>query len=468
MSDSSEIVFPNPIQLDPGLKSSINFTGCFSGWKKVSALIEQDELVNVKSLGSYAFGITSAKNNITADLDSSGVNPFKVNAYVLSANYPASTVGNNALLENNVFLTAVCARLITQKHLLQNNVHVGIVKRISRKQASFNSLTLTFLFEFPTSSAATEAISCFTGHAKMLHCHGQGISMKADGRKALKGKKNSVKQYGDSSEFTTYINFDSDFHVIAYVKPGKRGASLAKFNSQEDADSVYAISETCVRVEVKLSRKWLEDHGLQQPDSWKDSLGTAAYKLVIEELRTRLRVDECLRRNEPQERHLAVLSPLALTVAKAHLEGENVWQLPNMIPNRGPSAVAVHREILTKLHIDLEFPWDQQRGKADPKLGEWLNWNNQYQVPKNIAHLCMVRSTLKAKLVLLQAEVDALMATAAAQQASAAAAAASAAKKGPVKPVKKKTLLTLVKSQWRSRQRDEQSTETSDLEDLMG
>jgi hypothetical protein len=139
-----------------------------------------------------------------------------------------------------------------------------------------------------------------------------------------------------------------------------------------------------------------------------------------------------------------------------------------MIPNRGPSAVAVHREILTKLHIDLEFPWDQQRGKADHKLGEWLNWNNQYQVPKNIAHLCMVRSTLKAKLALLQAEVDALMATAAAQQASAAAAAASAAKKGPVKPVKKKTLLTLVKSQWRSRQRDEQSTETSDLEDLMG
>jgi hypothetical protein len=465
MSDSSEIVFPNPIQLDPSLKSSINITGCYSEWKKVSALIEQGQLVNVKALGSYAFGVTSAKNNITADLDSSGANPFKVNAYVLSANYPASTVDNNALPENLVYLTAVCAKLITQKHLLKNNVHAAIVKLISLKLASFNSLTLTFLFKFPTSAAATEALSCFTGHAKMLHCHGQGVSLKADGRKALKGKKNNVKQYGDSSEFTTYINVDSDFHVTAYVKPGKRGASHAKFGSQEDADSVYAISETCVRVEVKLGRKWLESHGLQQPDSWKNSLGTAAYKLVLEELRGRLRVDECLRRNEPQDRHLEGLSPLALIVAKAHLNGENVWQLPSMTPNRCASAVAVHREILTKLHIDLEFPWDQQRGKADHKLGEWLNWSNQYQVPKKIAHLCMVRSTLVAKLNFLQAEVDTLMATAAAQQASSAA--ASAAKKGSVKPVKKNKLLPLVKRQWRERQRDEQSNETSDISDLV-
>ena len=252
--------------------------------------------------------------------------------------------------------------------------------------------------------------------------------------------------------------------MIAYVKPGKRGASYAKFVRPEDADAVYAISQTCVRVEAKLSRKWLVGNSLLQPESWKGSLGTDAYKKVLDELRGRLRVEERLRRNDPQQRHLTTLSPKALTVVQAHLSGADVWQLPDMIPNRGPGAVAVHREILNKLHIDLEFPWDQQRGKADPKLGDWLCWDNQYQVPAKIAHLCMVRSTLKAKLAILQADVEALMATVSAQQASARL----AVKKGTAMPVKKNKLLPLVKRQWRERLFDDESTETSAVSDLMG
>jgi hypothetical protein len=185
----------------------------------------------------------------------------------------------------------------------------------------------------------------------------------------------------------------------------------------------------------------------------------------LKKLRARLRVDERLRRNEPQERHMADLSPAALTVLQAHLQGQNVWQLPQMVPNRGLNALKVHQEVLRKLHIDMEFPWDQQRGQADPKLGDWLRWENQFQVPANIAHLCMVRSTLKAKLKVLKAEVDALMATVSAKQASARRVASS---KPLVKPVKKNKLLTMAKRQWRDRFLEEESTETSDISDLMG
>lgn len=459
MCDSSTTTFANPILLDPGLKN-LNLTGCHPVWKKVSVLTEQEELISVNSLSSYAFGLTSAKNQVTAALNLNGDEPFEVQAYVLEANDPASVVGNNALPENLVYLTYHFNKLVLQKHLLLKNVHVDVVKALALKHSKFNSVTLTFLFKFATNQEAREALERLVAHAAMLFCHGRGATTKS-----YKGKKNNVKRNGDLIEFTVYINADPDFHITAYVKPGKRGNSYAQFDSQADADAVYAISETCVRVEVKVSQRWLEQHGLAQPLNWKGAPGKAGYRLVLEELRTRLRVDERLRRNEPQGRHMADLSPEALTVLQAHLQGQNVWQLPQMMPNRGLNTQKVHQEVLRKLHIDMEFPWDQQRGKADPKLGDWLCWGNQFQVPANIAHLCMVRSTLKAKLKVLKAEVDALMATVSAKQASARRVASS---KPLVKPVKKNKLLTMAKRQWRDRILDEDSTETSDISDLMG
>jgi len=463
MSDSIIIAFDNPISREPSLKSELDFTGCNQSFQKVSALFEQGELVSVNSLDSYAFGLTKAKNQITATVDKNGADPFHVLEYELSANIPASMFGNNALLENHVNLSALCSKLMVQKHMLQKNVHADVVKRLRLEHSCFHSVTLTFLFQFPSNQLANDALGGFTDHARMIFCHGRGMVPVRTGGKAAKGKRNAVKQNGDPPEFSTYIN-DPDFHVTAYVKPGKRGASFAQFDRQEDAAAVYAISETCVRVEVKVSRRWLNDHDLARPQDWKGRLGTAACQQILEELRCRLRIDEKLRRNEPQERHLARLSPAALTVVQAHLSGQNVWELPQMVPNRGASAVAIHREVLNKVHIDMEYPWDQQRGKADPKLGDWLRWDNQLQIPPEIAHLCLARATLRAKAELLKAEVKQLMATVEAQQAAARA----AAKKSGKRPPKPHELLSMVKRQWQQRCQEEDSEETSDVSDLIG
>ena len=463
MSDSMIIAFESPTYFDPSLKSELDFTGCNQSWQKVSALIEQGELVSVNPLASFAYGLTSAKNKLTATVEKNGVDPLDVLQYELSVNIPASMVGNNALLENHVYLSALCSKLMVQKHMLLKNVHTDIVKRLVLPYASLESVTLTFLFKFPSNRLANEALGRLTDHARMIFCHGRGMVPVRNGGKAVQGKRNAVKQNGEPPEFSTYIN-DPDFHVTAYVKPGKRGASFAQFDRQEDATAVYAISETCVRVEVKVSLRWLMGHGLSMAQGWKGSQGTAACQQILEELRCRLRIDEKLRRNEPQERHLASLSSAALTIVQAHLNGQNIWELPQMVPNRGATAVAIHREVLNKLHIDMEYPWHQQRGKADPKLGDWLCWDNQFQIPPEVAHLCMVRSTLKAKVELLKGEVNQLMDTVAARQAAARA----AAKKSGKRPSKPHKLLSLVKRQWKQRRLEEDSEETSDVHELIG
>ena len=84
MSDSSITIFNNPTLVDPNLKGTLDFSGSKPDWKKVSPLIEQDELISVNSLSSFAFGVTSAKNKITAELVNEGTNPFKVKAYQLT------------------------------------------------------------------------------------------------------------------------------------------------------------------------------------------------------------------------------------------------------------------------------------------------------------------------------------------------------------------------------------------------
>ena len=66
MSDSMIIAFESPTYFDPSLKSELDFTGCNQSWQKVSALIEQGELVSVNPLASFAYGLTSAKNKLTA------------------------------------------------------------------------------------------------------------------------------------------------------------------------------------------------------------------------------------------------------------------------------------------------------------------------------------------------------------------------------------------------------------------
>jgi len=410
MSDSFQATFiVDAIDDDNAINTNLRTPNEKQTWSKIAIVMEDDDIKSIKSLNNYGFGLTKAKNYVTAVLDSNGHNPFAVIAYDVSINTPASFVGNNALIEPLVYLSAIGGKSIVQKTLLLKGVSVDAVKRISLRQMKFTSVTLTFLFKFPTYSDALTALDLFTAHARMLYCHNLGLTVTQSGRRVPRGKKNNVKQEGEAPELTTYVNTDPDFHLTAYVKPGKRGSAYAVFDSQEDADRIYAESETCVRIEIMLSSSWLAQHDLESPLAWKGKEGVVAYQLAFDELRSRLRVNDKLRRNEPQDRHLQHLSSMATAVLQLHLAGGNPYQHPYMTANRGQNSTSIYREILDKLHIELDIPWLQQRGHAYPKLGDWLSWDNRYKVPEDLAQLSMVKSTLTDKLKLLKAEVRQLM-----------------------------------------------------------
>lgn len=453
MSDSSIIRFKAPVI------SNVSNTAGYNDWVRYSAVFERDEVTFVTSLKAYAMGRSKAKNKIQAVIDQMGPNPFDVVEYRLEVNPPASMVANNALIENLVYRTAITSKLITQKHLLKMNVKSAVVRKISLKDAIFESVTLTYLFPFDSNEVAVDRLDKLTEHARMVFCRGVGKSIQRNGKKSAKGKENNVRRAGEAPERTTYINADKEFHVTAYVKPGKRGSSFAQFANTNVEKAVYAVSEKCVRIEVRLGSQWLAQHQLEKPYAWKGTKGVAAYKQVLEELRQRLRVGDHLRHIDPQQRHMAPLSPKAAEVLHAHLDGGDVWA------NRSIDLPSIHQEILKLVHIDLEFPWAEQRGKAYKELDKWLNWQGQLKVPQGIADHCMVSATLDKKIQDLKQEVEMLMKQSSSVSSQPKVLSTRAADSSATK--KSKTILRSVKRHLLARREDESNVETSDISDLM-
>ena len=168
MSDSQIIVFGKESVQPKNEKNNKPFFDQHDTWSKFGIICENGEPTGINSLSSYATGLTKAKNHVKAVLDDKGVNPFKVTGYHASVNPPASLVGNNALIENLVYLGAVADKYIVQKMLLKTGVSVDAVKRISVDNSKFLSVTLTYLLMCTSHEEAIEKLNELKSHASML------------------------------------------------------------------------------------------------------------------------------------------------------------------------------------------------------------------------------------------------------------------------------------------------------------
>lgn len=402
MSDSQVIDF---YFNDPCIKDAATLwlPNIGDAYSKGGLIIENGVPTKLNSLTERAYGLKPASNLVKAIFDEQ--QPFQVRGYSGSFNTPVSLIGNNALMENLVYQSAVADKLMTQKLMLEKGSDHNVVGKLLLKNAVFKSVTLTYLFRFDSYHEAADALEDFYRHADMVFCdHYPGPS-----RNKSKGKKKNVVPKGSKPELTVYINKDPNFKVTAYVKAGKFGNGRADFDSKSVENAVYAECSHYVRVEVKLGPNWLSRNQLQCPIAWKDKAGPAAYEKVLNELRAMLRVDQKWRQNLPQQRHLAPLSQDALDVLDDHLQGKTQYNMggfaytPATLPNR------VRNEIWKHLDIDIEIPWAIQSKQASNDVGAWLKWNGAFQAPSHLLNHCYVRSVVKQKIDELKAEVEQLM-----------------------------------------------------------
>lgn len=366
-------------------------------------------MTSVNGMKDHVCGLTSAKNLITPVLDKSGANLFGSIAYKISLNGPASTVGNNALVQNMVYGNALLGKQLLQKHLLEKGVPADAVDQIKLKHCKLKEVTLTYLFRFESQEKAVEALQKFCSHAGAVLNHHTGYSHKGKS----KGTNKTVVPVGTAPSQTVYINrVDKNlpFKVTAYVKASKTVKAYAEFKSPETESAVYEESAKHVRIEIVLPETWLISEGLHTALAWKDPNNAKnAHKKALGQLREILRLKKrgMLRTNKPQKRHIEGLAADAQTVLDEHLNGRNPWRHSNMRPEKR-RATPIYQDILNTVHIDLEIPWGQQSQHVSANLEKWLCYQGEYKAPSRLASASYVRSTARKKRGELQAQIDEL------------------------------------------------------------
>lgn len=454
MSDSQVIdfYFNDPYSNNTTNRWLPNIGDTFS---KGGLIIENGVPTKLNSLTERAYGLTAAANQIKAIFDQQ--QPFQVVGYHGSFNTPVSLIGNNALMENLVYLSALADKLILQKRLLEKGSDPQVVQKLKLENAVFSSVTLTYLFRFDSYQDAVDALDEFYRHADMVLCH----HYPGPSRNKRQGKKTNVVPKGTKPEFTIYINKDPNFGVAAYVKAGRFGKARAYFDNNSAENAVYAESSYYVRVEVKLGSDWLARKGLQCPLAWKGEISPKIYEQVLNELRALLRVDVKWRINIPHKRHSDPLSPEALEVLKDHLEGKAEYSmgslsyLPSEVPRR------IRNAIWDQLDIDIAIPWATQSTQASNNVGSWLRWGGPFQAPSHLIKHCYVRSVVKQRVADLKAEVDRLMNT--------PKVSASGRKKLPSNSNNRwSKALDRISTHLKATNAADESTEITDTSDLMG
>ena len=453
MSDSQVIDFHfnNPYSNDSANQWLPNIGDTYS---KAGLIIENGVPTKLNSLVERAYGLTKAANQVKAIFDDQ--QPFQVLGYSGSFNTPVSLIGTNALMENLVYLSALADKLIVQKLLLQKGSDPAVVRKLKLENAEFKSVTLTYLFCFDSYQDAVGALEEFHRQADMVLCdHTPGAS-----HNKRQGKKKNVVPTGAKPELTVYINKDANFKVTAYVKAGKFGKAQSFIDSKSAEHIVYAESSHNDRIEVKVGHDWLVRNQLQCPIAWKGQAGQVAYEKVLNELRTMLRVDEKWRQNLPQQRHLEPLSQDARDVLQDHLEGKDQYSIGSLVFPQSEIPKRIRKEIWNELNIDIGIPWAIQSKQASNTVGTWLKWNGAFKAPIHLQKYCYVRQVVKQKIDDLKAEVERLM--------------------QPMPVFKKKTSANRINKWSKAINRisthlksinggnDDDSTETSDITDLLG
>ena len=391
MSDSQKSIFYMPA---PRKKhGAINFPA------KYGIIFHNKEVCHLNTMSDHIKGLTKANNKIIAKLNGD----FQVYAYQLSVNHPATLIGNNVLMSNAVYQAALAHKYQLQINLAESGgVDPAYVKTISLKHCEFQEITLTYCLEFESAKQALRLLLNLKRYAgvvlKSPRNHGEKIS-----------KKVGVSASGDTQSW--YINKVDGRSVLFYVKDRNQPNKFSSFESPEVAGDIYAIGKRVLRVEIKLSTKYLAESGLSKPSAWRGAKGKAVYHQQFDWLRTLLKVDADYRVNKPQQRHIGQLSVCDMLVLDWHLKGKPMNRFPEFKSGEWKKS-PIKQRIQERLRIDIDIPWKTQCRIAIPGLSELLSLDRLVEPPKELLAHCHMPATVKRKNRELRKRADAAIAAA--------------------------------------------------------
>lgn len=366
---------------------------------KYGIIFHNKEICHLNTMSDHIKGLTKANNKIIAKLNGD----YQVYAYQLSVNPPATLIGNNVLMSNSVYQAALTHKYQLQINLAESGgVDPAYVKTISLKHCEFQEITLTYCLEFESDKQAVGFQSKLKRYA--------GIVLKSPRNTNQKiSNKVGVSASGDTQSW--YINKVEGRSVLFYVKDRNQKNKFSSFDAPEVASDIYAIGKRVLRVEIKLSTKYLMENGLSKPSAWRGAKGKAVYQQQFDWLRTLLKVDADYRVNKPQQRHIEQLSVCDKLVLDWHLKGKPMNRFPEFKSGEWKKS-PIKQRIQERLRIDIDIPWKTQCRIAIPGLSELLSLDRLVKPPKELLEHSHMPATVKSKNRVLRERVDAALAAA--------------------------------------------------------
>ena len=314
-----------------------------------------------------------------------------VTGYIVEANMPACTVGNNVLNQNLVWTAAKFAVLFLKLFLQRNGCPSSLTDRITMDLVTIEEVTLTFLFDCGSHAAALDLNDEFYRHGDaVLNAH------------PVAGKQ-PVFRVGNGKDSTTYCKH-KEFELIGYVKASKTKKAFCDLKGQAAID-VYAVGQGCFRFETKLKAGYLKKHGLDKPEAWKIARGGNPHCVGIELARRHLRLDEDLRTVRPKPAYIAKLSANDQTILTSHLAGNDV--LHHTLIGTNQHQFGMYRaRILKATRVDIAIPWLVQSQQISSLLADTLVVDGQFKLPQHLQPLSFFTKTAKALYSHLQARVS--------------------------------------------------------------
>lgn len=305
----------------------------------------------------------------------------RIAGYQVSANIPACLAGHNRQLVNGVRQAGRAAILLLKSWLAENGCTAEGVSCITPENASIESVTLTYLFEYNTQEQAREVLHQFRSHSEtVLNTSKQGTNNKfaAYSYPARPDPDNSMYTY------TSYIRM-REFKIAAYVKERDQlGAFLLPIRDKSIEAALQARAEATLRVEVMLHRKWLKEHDLSSLDDWADN--SEAYRRTFGLVREVLRLDVEIRTKRLKKSTVEgfSLSRREKGYLLAHLNGMCLRESHGDAREMGPRVwcktySAARRRIFDVTGIDLNIPYISQTRRLAPTLSIKLRYPGEYR-----------------------------------------------------------------------------------------
>ena len=266
--------------------------------------------------------LTGGQFKIRSEFKNHPNQPAQLIGYEVSINTPACMVGNNALMDNLVYLALIASRDLLHYNLLRLGCDPLLVKKILLKRAELRSVTLTYLIPFRDFKQATCA------NAAMEDISESRINARQPAH-SIKAPARSISSRGST---TVEMKFGRKYEITSYVKKGRTKFSYNQFANQQAERDIFAESSRHLRVEIMLKGTWLKSHkakgltgyDLTNPEAWRN--GKSAKRLYKEGLlviRRELGLDKSLRLRCPQPSHMSKLSQAEREVVAWHLAGND-------------------------------------------------------------------------------------------------------------------------------------------------